>query len=877
MLLSLSAVFCASAQQISCNENWIFSRTGDIPSAQEPLEDADWRKVELPHTWNREDAFDDGIDGYYRGPGVYRKSLFIDASQEGKNVFLHFEGANQEATLFVNGAEIGTHIGGYTEFMFDITSAVQFGTNNLLTVLVDNSHNVDIPPLSADFTFYGGIYRPVHLLFREPVHFDLLDGSCRGTYHHLENASEQSADVVVAANLSNKSGAGKYTVRTEILDADRKVVARSEKSVELPAGKSRVEDTLRIENPELWSPDSPTLYSRITTLVDAAGREVDMAVAPLGVRWFGLDDNKNFLLNGKPLKLSGVNRHQDFEGFANALPDQIHENDVKMMKELGCNFLRMAHYPQSKRVYEACDRYGILVWEEIPIVNRITESDAFAQNSHRMLEEMTLRSFNHPCILMRGFMNEVRMNKGLDEAAQESYRNSLKSLARSLNAELKRLDPRCFTAIANDWQYSWYESVDLNSICDVIGFNLYFGWYYGKFEDLDTFIAKFKAEHPDKVYFQSEYNAGGDARLHSFEPEPYDFSCEYQKEFSKYYLNFCETSDLVAGSAAWNFADFGSERRRDALPHINQKGILNFDRSPKDLFYYYQAVWLDRPVLKIASTDWNYRIGEGQERCTQRVNVYSNAKEVELFLDGESLGRQAPVLCDAVFEVPFADGVNTLTARAVVDGQEIADELEIDFNLIPSNLQAPLAKDFKLNVNIGSKCFFVDPVLREAWMPGKAYSPGSHGFVGGEPLYRQNRDGMNYPGSSARISSTKNDPLYQTMLAGIESYRFDVPDGDYELTLHFAELISAKQLATLVYEFTEGEKGADAPISREFDVSVNGTPVLSRFAPGRDYADFEAIAKTVPVSVCGGKGILIDFTPRTAEPILNAIQLRKLD
>ena len=328
------------------NEHWTFT-----------FGDRDTVSVNLPHTWNRADALTEQLS-YRRGAGWYRKSLNVSPELRGKRIFLYFEGANQVTDVFINGDSVGRHVGGYTAFTFDITDRVKFGEANALAVRVDNSHDPDIPPLNADFTFYGGIYRPVWVIATDPVHVTLLDHGSSGVFIDTPELTAASSRVRVRGTLVNASpSACRVTVVSRIIDDRGAEVAtlRSTHTIGASASAQFTQSSARIQQPRLWSPEQPNLYRVVTEVLDG-NRLLDRVTNPLGFRWFAAAGQRGFTLNGKPLKLYGTNRHQDRAGYGNALPDHLHEEDVKLVKATGFNFLRLAHYPQSAAVLNTADR-----------------------------------------------------------------------------------------------------------------------------------------------------------------------------------------------------------------------------------------------------------------------------------------------------------------------------------------------------------------------------------------------------------------------------------------------------------------------------------------------------------------------------------------
>lgn len=368
--------------QETINDSWKFHK-GDAPAAFQTNFDAtNWATLNLPHTWNAEDVLDDD-PGYYRGIGWYRKNLSLDSLYTNKSVFLYFEAANQVLELFINGQSVGKHIGGYTSFCYDITKYVKIPGENVIAIKLDNAHNRDIPPLDADFNFYGGIYRDVWLISTDKLHFDLLNFGSNGIFITTPKVSKESAEVNIRGAFVNENKE-KVNIRLVNLIKDQtgQVVAKTEQNFQAAPGKTEFsQEQILIQNPELWSPESPYLYTLETRLLDANSNKIlDLVKNPLGFRWYRFDAENGFYLNDKPYKLIGTNRHQDLLGQGNALSNEQHDNDMMQLKEMGINVLRISHYPQDPRVLEACDRLGFIASEEIPLINEITVSQAFADN-----------------------------------------------------------------------------------------------------------------------------------------------------------------------------------------------------------------------------------------------------------------------------------------------------------------------------------------------------------------------------------------------------------------------------------------------------------------------------------------------------------------
>jgi beta-galactosidase len=894
LLLLLAAVptfSLAGRVNTTINSGWLFHK-GDVTIDVTEPDFENWAGVNLPHTWNKEDAFDEE-DGYYQGPGWYAKVLNVPEEWKTKRVFVHFEGANQETAVYLNGDLIGEHIGGYTAFRFDLSSHLKFGEPNLLTVRVTNEYNEDVPPLRMDFTFFGGIYRNVSLIVADPVHFDLNNNASDGVFTRINTVSHGKADISLFGKIVNTDDQRRSVrLETQITDHEQKVVVSDSRQLTIAAGKAADFESgnMVIKKPSLWSPDDPYLYTVITRIYSTGETEelLDEMVLPLGLRWFEIDEQNRFVLNGEPLKLVGANRHQDMPGLGSALLNEHHRNDYRQLKDLGLNFIRTAHYPQARAVYETCDRLGLLVWTEMPGTVRITESEAFTENCLNMQREHIRQTRNHPSVVFYGYMNEVMIqllgsgNRDMPEAERSRIAGATVELAEKLEALTKEEAPDRKTVMAVHYtsgfkyiNYDGYNKYGLADVPDVLGWNLYFGWYYGDMEDLTPFLEDQHARYPDRPLIMSEYGPGADVRNHSETPKPWDFTEDYQVLMHESYLRQMMDMPWLAGFAAWNGFDFGSERRGDAIPHVNQKGLLNHDRTEKAVASLYRAWFADEPVLHIALRNYTQRGGiedkAGSGTSRHPVKIFSNAERVELMLNGVSLGtKDVSPTRTVVFEVPFEDGHNVLKA---VDNHGIRDEIGIDFSLYTRPLVAGQPKS--IAVNVGAHWTFRDPSTNELWMADRAYTSGLWGYEGGEPLIRTGGRQVK-TGLSNDIFGTDNDPLFQTFVEGIESYRFDVQQGLYEVKVCLIEPNRRTQEEELIYNLgsdgeTEIEEG-----SRVFSMEINGVRVLNNLNLAKQYGPLQAVVYRFRIFAKDQEGIRVKFIPEEGEPVLSGISVTPL-
>ena len=860
------------------NDGWKFTKGSPFEAQLTGCDDSSWETVNIPHTWNDKDA-DDETPGFYRGPVWYRKQLFIDKSQEGRRAVIYFEGANQEVRFYLNGQFVGEHKGGYTRFCFDITPHLRYGQENLFAIYVNNVYNPNIPPLSADFTFFGGIYRDVYLQFMNPVHIATNDYASSGVYIRTPEVSNSAASVEITTLLTNDMPqATEIRVENIICDADGKEVKKTQAEVKLAAGETKtdISKKIKIDSPRLWDIDDPYRYMVYTRILDKRkGTLLDEVVNPLGLRWFKFDSEKGFFLNGKGRKLIGTARHQDYFQKGNALCDELHVQDVLLLKEMGGNYLRVSHYPQDPVIMEMCDKLGIVTSVEIPVVNAVTETEEFLHNSVEMAKEMVRQDFNRPSVMIWGYMNEIFLRRPYTEGKQlEDYYRFTEKVARALEATIREEDPSRYTMMAYHNMPQYYEDAHLTEIPMIQGWNLYQGWYEPDINEFQRLLDRAHKVYKGKVLMVTEYGPGVDPRVHSYQPERFDFSQEYGLVYHKHYLNEMMKRPFIAGSSLWNLNDFYSESRVDAVPHVNNKGVVGLNREKKDVYWFYKTALSRRPILVIGNREWKSRggvVNTAQKECIQSVPVFSNAEEVELFVNNKSLGKKKIEDNYALFDVPFVSGENLLEAVAVTGDNKLRDMLRIQFQLVGSQLKDEAVPFTELNVMLGSPRYFEDRAANVAWIPEQEYKPGSWGFIGGTSYRRQTGFGTML-GSDIDIHGTDMNPIFQTQRVGIKSFKADVPNGEYSVYLHWAELESDKEREALVYNL-----GADSEQTfagnRSFGISINGTTVSDDFNVARDYGYARAVIKKFVITVKDGKGVSVDFHKKEGEPILNAIRI----
>ncbi|MCF8381593.1 MAG: beta-galactosidase [Bacteroidales bacterium] len=870
-----------SRLDFTINSNWHFYKGKADPSSNS----IPWESVNLPHSWNVDDVMDDVV-GYYRDTASYKKDLYIPAGWKDKEVFLVFDAIGISANIYINGKLAGSHIGAYTSFNVPISEYLDFSeegqSKNLLFVQANNSYSDDIPPLSADFTFFGGIYRDVHLVALEKVHFEMDSFNSGGVIWTTPEVSNESAEVQIRGAFSNSfDKKKKVSIEHILIDNRGKDVLSYEEEHSAKSGEViPFNCQMNLKKPNLWSPENPYLY-RLVSRLKIDGKIIDEIENPLGFRWFDFDVENGFSLNGMPYKLIGASRHQDFPDMGNALEDEIHIRDIELLKEMGGNFLRIAHYPQDEAILQACDRLGILTSIEIPLVNRITESEAFFNNSELMLREMMAQYYNHPSLIIWAYMNEIFLKVPYENGTEEleNYLRSTNQLFSRLENIIRENDPYRYTMMVGHGSGQIYKDAGLIDIPQVFGWNIYTGWYDGKSSSIGSSFDKKHLLCGDVPILITEYGADADIRIHNFKPDRFDKSVEYATDYHIEYIKAFNDRKYLNAMIIWNLADFNSETRTETTPHINAKGLLTHDRKPKDPYRFYKANFGKEPYIRIGSNEWNFRTdrakNETDEFVVQPVQVFSNFKEVELLHNGTFLAKEDVVNGLATFRVAFKQGANQLVAKAGSDESEIYDLANIDFTIIPTKLKDEVFPFEKLNISLGDKRFYTDYLRHENWLPAKKYSPESWGYIGGDVYKMVSTKRQSY-GSDINILDTDLDAVYATQIEGIEEFRFDVPDGKYSLTLHFAELYSDVEHEVLVYNLGDEDDSSKQSQERTFSVKLNDKEFLTQLSNQRQLVPEKAISFKTEIIVENGEGVSVKFVSLQGEAILNGIQLRRI-
>ena len=610
---------------LNINEDWKL-----IKKDLSPLEaaEADGEQVNVPFTWNNIDG-QDGGDDYVRAAYMAVKHFPCPTHAENELVYLEFKGVYSIATVYLNGELVTEHDGGYSTFRKDITGLLK--EDNLLCVRVDNSKTEKVYPQTADFTFYGGIYRDVNLLIVNENHFDL---DCFG-----------GPGIKICPKVDGKDGTvavtayvvGKGDAEIRIYDNEGNLVA---------SGKS--EESLKVENCHLWDGIlDPYLYSAEAVLKDGE-TELDKVKLNFGFRYFSVDPKKGFFLNGRSYPLRGVCRHQDYRGLGNAITKAEHERDIELIRESGANTIRLAHYQHDDYFYDLCDKYGFVVWAEIPYISRhMPEAN---ENAVQQMTELIHQQHHHASICFWGVSNEITMF--------HRHKKDMLALHHRLNDLCHKLDPSRLTTLACFAMCSF--SNRSAHITDVVSWNLYLGWYVpGKFLN-DLWLGMFKMLHPKRPIGLSEYGAECMPNLHSRHPKRGDNSEEFQLEYHRYMLEFFERNPRLWATHVWNMFDFAADaRNQGGEPGMNHKGLITFDRkTKKDSFFLYQAYWTKEPMLHICGKRFENRTGG-----STKVTVVSNLDGVTLSANGKQIKGKQKGKHVFVFKVKLAKDT-AIEARA---------------------------------------------------------------------------------------------------------------------------------------------------------------------------------------------------------------------
>jgi beta-galactosidase len=881
-LAGLLAVFCwpalvgaggadaAPRASMDLSDGWRFRQDADLSGVEsDAFDDSQWTRVELPHTWNRignEGTERSPLTNDVQGVGWYRLRFRAPPSSTTRHYFLQFDGVGAIADVWLNGRYLGKHAGAFSRFRFDASAAIKPSGENLLVVKADNSRpqpgstTENVIPLSGDFFVFGGIYRSVTLIATDLVHADMLDYGGPGLYARAVTIDSRSAAVRVSAKLVNDGSKPRTVIVETRIESEPNVIVASESirvSI-LPAQPVLVERTLHVEHPRLWQGmKDPYLYKLLMTVRSTRGLDLDQVAQPLGLRSLNFDPDKGFFLNGEHLFLKGASMHQDrpAKGWAISQADQA--QDFDLLRDMGGNAVRLAHYQHDQYSYELADALGFVVWAEIPLVNKASFDGSFASpdlaaNARQQLTELIRQNYNHPSIAVWSIANEIDLT-----ATQIKGPSKPATLLKSLDLLAKQEDPSRFTTFADCCEVGIAPHADavgtaiagaaprdaIVGIADTVGYNRYFGWYTGRFDDFGAMLDEAHKRHPALTIAVSEYGAGAALTQHTDDPAGGPINPHgrpHPEEFQNWYheasWNALRGRAFLWAAFIWNMFDFSSDSRREGdLTDINEKGLVSYDRRiRKDAFYFYRVNWSGQPTLHLVGrryVDRPYGVLD--------VKAYSNAAQVRLWVNDVDRGTTP---CEGGIcvwrSVHLRPGPNVLRATADIAGSTLFDSMQWTFS---GSLDS-------VRIKAGDISGYVSKA-------GQRYGSDFY-FSGGVP------GGINAPDSpaSGRIAVAADDAgIYDSFREGEFSYRVPVPSGRYRVMLKFQE------------------PAAGAAGVREFDVHVNGKIALRRFdifaaAGGK----LKAVDRSFDATSRDG-AILIEFHPLKGNALVSALSIASLE
>lgn len=703
-----------TGRKVNINEDWKYLEKDIIEVSKLP-HDSRWVGIDLPHSWNSEDATD-VVPGYRRSASWYKKELDLQPEQ-GKRYFLYFEGANLTTDVYVNGRRAGGHVGGYIGFDVELTEFLSPDSNEVL-VRVDNSYNREvIPSNKSDFFVFGGITRDVWLKTVPTAFVSRIMINTPSV-----SAIAATADITVRVNPGNESAKG-YSMQCVVTDPEGNSVYEAEQKIK---SFDRLTFSFDHPNPQLWHVDAPNLYQVSVTLLKN-GKPVDQLSEQYGYRWFEFEEHGAFYLNGERLLLRGTHRHEEHAGYGAAMPNELHIRDMQMIKEMGANFVRLGHYPQDPEVYKACDQLGIIVWDELPWCRGGVGNEAWKENTRNMFREMIDQNRNHPSVVFWSLGNEIYWLPDFEDGDNVE---KLNAFLRELNDIAHEMDPSRLTTIRK-----YYEGSD---ITDVFSPSIWSGWYSGNYKNYENALSESMKQY--KHFIHAEYGGSSHVGRHSENPitgegtinpegweEPInqaevkniarygDWSENYIVDLFDWHLKVSESLPGFAGNAQWAFKDFGTPLRpENDIPYMNQKGLVDREGNPKDAYYVFKSYWAEDPFCYIESHTWTER--SGPEGVARNISVFSNADEVEFFHNDQSLGRKVKntrtfPASGLNWDVHFSEGANRLKAIGYVDGQEVSnDTLTVNYSFEKHGSPDDLALTFKTleNGNLLIEAYAVD-------------------------------------------------------------------------------------------------------------------------------------------------------------------------
>lgn len=843
------------------SQGWRF-RFGEVPATvtSPTFDDSEWQSVSIPHTWNRVGSYTVGPPAdadTRRGNGWYRLNIDLPKNIKERRQFLQFDAVSIVAEVWVNGVRVGEHRGAYQRFRFDITDKLHPGATNLIVVRADNSKpetgssTENVIPFGGDYFMHGGMYRAVSLVSTDAAQIDMLDHGGPGVYMRTRSVRDHRADVEVLTRLRNLGAKSrKLQVATTVIDAGGNAVATDSTPVTLDkTSTSEVRRTLTLQNPHRWQGRADPYLYRVAVELHDGKRLLDRVVQPLGIRTFVFDPDQGFMLNGTSVPLHGVSRHQDRAGAGWAISPEDHAEDMALIAEMGANTIRQAHYQQAQEWSDAADRTGMVVWAELPFTHQSSlthdaPTPAAIDNAKQQLIELIRQNYNHPSIMIWGIGNEIDIGAVVETMMQKEHRGKRAQslgMLKVLNELAHQEDDSRLTAYADccyNTAFSLPKMEILNGATDMTAYNRYFGWYYGKPEDMGPALDSLHAQNPKLPIAVSEFGAGGAFSQHTDNPEGGPVNAvgrphpeEYQSWYHEKTWPILAQKPYLGASWIWNMFDFASRREEGEAYDLNDKGLVSFDRKTrKDAFYFYQANWSSEPVLHITGrryVDRAYPVVD--------VRVYSNAARASLSLNGTLLAEApCPERICVWPDVQLAAGANTIGVRANIQGKELSDSVTWrspdpagGLNILAGTLTGIAMAD---GVRFGSDNFFVGGT-------GKALTPLL--------ILDANKKKI--------VGGTSSPELYAAYREGGFTYELPLPAGKWNVTLHMFEP-----------DKTKAE-------TRTFDVAVDGKIVLHDFNPAAAAGGpMKAVTRTFGARVKGAK-LRLAFVPKGGGAVISAI------
>jgi beta-galactosidase len=858
--------------EMALRDGWRFKLGPDSPTELMAGPDATWETVSVPHTWNRVGYYKDAPASHIntaqnvvttQGVGWYKLTFTPPATVTGMESFLQFDAASRMATVWLNGTLLGTHRGGFSRFRLDSTAALRPGQANTLTVKVDNtkpalgSSTADVLPLTGDFFVYGGLYRPVSLVFTSKTHIDLMDYGSLGVYAKTAAVAPAGAQVEVRVRVRNDSGeTGALVLKTMLVDAEGKVAGQQEQPVEVgPANGAERTMNITVPHPHLWQGvEDPYLYRLVVELSSKSFPLLDRVSIPFGIRQVRFDPNSGLFLNGKHIAVHGVGYHQDREGKGWASQPEDVAADEATMREMGVTGIRLTHYQHGQPIHDLADRDGLVVWDEIPLVSQWTLGDnleatpGLRENARQQLRELISQDFNHPSVVTWSIGNEIDFGRSIPGFVGSNSGGVPDPipLLKELNQLAHELDPGRPTTLATCCEARAAgpdaEVPITAAVTDLSGANRYFGWYYGEPSDLGPHLDTLHKARPMQPEAVTEYGAGGAISLHSDNalggPESRNRpqAEEYESYIHEQNWHTLRTKPYLWGTFLWNSFDFGSTTRSEGnAQDINTKGIVTFDHKyRKDPYYFYKANWTSTPTVHINSslyTERAYRVAE--------VRVYSNAPKTSLKVNGKLIGTlsDCPDGVCGWSRVVLSPGANSIVATG-----------SFPTGVVEDKVQWHLSDDAANNTNIDCGALVAGESKEKRFGSDAFFEGGTAEEISG-PAGRGRA-----PAGPASIAGTASPAVAATYRSGTFTYRIPASDGPHSVVLTFVE--PALHPGDRVFSvFANGEK-----VVSDLDVAASAGGALVAYQKR-----FEANAKNGMV--------ILEFKPNKGDAIVSAIEV----